>query len=162
MRSANTRRRKRPRKYVAMREKLAAALSMLLPASKRDLLREHLVPAKTVIGMFDQDHVVLHAFGGPDRWWNLTPMLRPAHRKKAAIDTAIVAKTKRIERAQQRHNKMMSTKIALLSPSRPDRRKRKIPTRPFQKGHRPLRGRRHNELHPTRCFSEIGRDAAVD
>ena len=45
---------KRPRKYVGMREKWAAALSMLLPQEVRDELRAKRVPAKTIIGMFDQ------------------------------------------------------------------------------------------------------------
>lgn len=89
---------KRPRKYVAMREKWAAALSMLLPQAVRDELREKRVPAKAVIGLFDQDHVVLHAFDGPDRWWNFTPMLRAPHREKARKDTSIVAKVRRLNR----------------------------------------------------------------
>ena len=91
------RRTKRPRKYVAIREKWAAALSMLLPQGLRDELRAKQVPAKTVISMFDQDHVVLHAFDGPDRWWNFTPMLRAAHREKSRRDTSIVAKSDRLK-----------------------------------------------------------------
>jgi len=81
-------RRTRPRKYVAIREKWAAALSMLLPQDVRDELREKKVPAKTIISMFDQDHVIFHAWGGPDRWWNFTPMLRAPHREKSRRDTS--------------------------------------------------------------------------
>ena len=50
---------KRPRKYVGIREKWAAALSMLLPQALRDELREKRVPAKTIISMFDQDGYVV-------------------------------------------------------------------------------------------------------
>ena len=67
---------KRKRKYIKLREQLAAALSMLLPQVQRDELRSKKAPAKTVIALFSPDHSVLHALGGSDRWWNLTPMLR--------------------------------------------------------------------------------------
>src|SRR5580704_10187751 len=89
-------RRKRARKYINLREKLAAALSMLLPQEQRDELRAAKAPAKTVIGLFDQDHAILHAFDGADRWFNLTPMLRAPHREKSRRDTSIVAKSVRI------------------------------------------------------------------
>ena len=87
-----TRRRPRPRKYVAIREKWAAALSMLLPQAQRDELRERHATAKEVIGLFDQDHVIFHVIGGPDKWWNFTPMLRAPHRQKSRRDTSTVAK----------------------------------------------------------------------
>lgn len=90
-------RRTRPRKYVAIREKWAAALSMLLPQDVRDELREKKVPAKTIISMFDQDHVIFHAWGGPDRWWNFTPMLRAPHREKSRRDTSTIAKSNRVK-----------------------------------------------------------------
>jgi hypothetical protein len=92
-----TRRTKRPRKYVAIREKWAAALSMLLPQAQRDELRERRATAKEVIALFDQDHVVFHAIGGPDRWWNFTPMLRAPHKEKSRRDTSAIAKVRRLE-----------------------------------------------------------------
>ena len=102
------RRSKRPRKYVAIREKWAAALSMLLPQELRDELRAKQVPAKTIISMFDQDHVVFHAIGGADRWWNFTPMLRGPHREKSRRDASTIAKMKRVGRAHSAHvNKML-------------------------------------------------------
>lgn len=88
--------RKRERKYLRLRDRLAAALSMLLPQEQRDDLRARKVPAKVVIALFDQDHVILHALGGADKWWNLTPMLRPPHRLKSRQDTSIVAKVDRL------------------------------------------------------------------
>lgn len=131
-----TRRTKRPRKYVAIREKWAAALSLLLPQDVRDNLRERKVPAKTVIALFDQDHVVLHAFDGPDRWWNFTPMLRAVHREKSRRDTSIVAKGDRLKAEHEEFRRRM------LTPGRSKKRERStIPTGSFPKGHRPLRSR---------------------
>jgi hypothetical protein len=101
------RRRTRPRKYVAMREKWAAALSMLLLQDVRDELRERRATAKEIISLFDQDHVVLHAFDGPDRWWNFTPMLRAPHREKSRRDTAIVAKVRRLSADQEDFRRRM-------------------------------------------------------
>lgn len=106
---------RRQRKYVAIREKWAAALSMLLPQELRDDLREKQVPAKTIISMFDQDHVVFHAIGGDDRWWNFTPMLRAEHREKSRRDTAAIAKGRQIHRAQEEHHEAMRRK--LLAPT---------------------------------------------
>jgi 5-methylcytosine-specific restriction endonuclease McrA len=89
--------RKRERKYLRLRDRLAAALSMLLPQEQRDELRSRKATAKEVIGLFDQDHVVLHSLGGSDKWWNLTPMLRHPHRLKSQQDTSTVAKVRRLE-----------------------------------------------------------------
>lgn len=128
---------RRPRKYVAIRKKWAAALSMLLPQAQRDELREARVPAKSIIAMFDQDHVVLHALGGADEWWNFTPMLRAPHREKSRMDTAIVAKVRRIERGEQEHQAAMRRKLLAPAerPERPRSRwgKRKVQSRGFQR-----------------------------
>lgn len=94
-------RRKRPRKYIPLREQLAAALSMLLPQAQRDELRAAKVPAQRVISLFSPDHGILHAMGGADVWWNLTPMLRAPHKDKSRRDTSIVAKVKRVSAAHE-------------------------------------------------------------
>jgi hypothetical protein len=115
----------RKRKYIPLTERLAAALACLLPQAQRDDLRARKVPAKAVIGLFDQDHIVLHAFDGSDRWHNLDPKIRAPHRIKSAGDTAIVAKVKRI-----RGETCNGPKRAI--PSRPfPRSTRKIQSRPF-------------------------------
>jgi hypothetical protein len=152
-----TRRRTRPRKYVAMREKWAAALSMLLPQAVRDELRERRAPAKEVIALFDQDHVVFHAIGGADRWFNFTPMLRPLHREKSKRDISTIAKVRRLSREQAGHEAAMRAKLLPkdgLDPNAPigwedvERRldghpwpKRTIPSRPFPKGRQRLQSR---------------------
>lgn len=88
---------KRARKYIPLPERLAAALAMLLPQEQRDDLRARQVGCDAVCELFDMDHVVLHAIGGEDRWWNLTPMLREIHRgEKSPRDTKIAAKIKRL------------------------------------------------------------------
>jgi hypothetical protein len=92
-----TRRRKRARRHIAQRELLAAALSLLLPQEQRDRLRAVQVPARQIIRLFTPDHNILHALGGPDRWWNLTMTLRgPALKAKDGRDTSIVAKSDRL------------------------------------------------------------------
>lgn len=93
--------RKRARKSISLREKLAAALSMLLPQEDRDALRAAKASAAKVIGLFQFDHVVLHAIGGSDDWPNLTPMLIAPHREKSRRDTSIVAKVKRVSREHE-------------------------------------------------------------
>lgn len=87
---------RRPRAYIPLTERLAAALACLLPQEQRDDLRARRVPAKAVAILFDVDHVVLYALGGSDAWWNLDPKIRAVHREKSRRDTSIVAKTKRL------------------------------------------------------------------
>jgi hypothetical protein len=87
----------RPRKHIPLSELLASALADKLPQEQRDDLRARKVPAKTIIRLFTPDHVVLHAFGGEDRWHNLTMALRgPELKAKDGRDTRIAAKNKRL------------------------------------------------------------------
>ena len=85
------------RKYIPLRERYAAALACLLPQEDRDFFRRTHSPAASVIARFEIDHITLFAFGGRDKWWNLDPKLKPAHREKSRRDTSIVAKAKRID-----------------------------------------------------------------
>lgn len=126
---------KRRRKYIPMREKLAAALSMLLPAIVRDDLRARQVPAQTVIAAFTPDHNVLHALGGSDRWYNLTLRLRGFELKaKDARDTSIAAKVKRIT---AEHQDFMRRVLAIKKRPREHRSRfpqgRKLQSRGFQR-----------------------------
>lgn len=93
---------KRKRKYISYPERLAAALALLLPPGIEVDLRGRRAPARTVIRMFTNDHIVLHALSGSDKWWNLHVKLRsPAVLAKNANDTHIVAKTRRISAAHR-------------------------------------------------------------
>ena len=140
-----TPRRKRARKYIALREQLAAALSMLLPQGQRDELRAAKVPAKSVIALFSMDHNHLHALGGPDTWPNLTPMLRAVHKEKSRRDTSIIAKVRRLSPDHEDfRRRMLSARKVDDGDAVEDRlsqRKRTIPSRPFGKGYRALRSR---------------------
>lgn len=129
------RKRAPPRKYISLREKLAAALSMLLPQEQRDDLRERKVPAKIVISLFHQDHGILHAHDGADKWWNLTPMLVGPHKEKSKIDTAIAAKVKRVSAAEEEFRR----KLLAKTPGQKRKRKATIRNRGFAKCYRPLR-----------------------
>lgn len=88
----------RKRNYIPPPEKLAATLACLLPQEIRDDLRGRKVPASEVLSLFHFDHIVLHALGGSDLWWNLDPKMVEIHREKSKRDTSIVAKTKRIDK----------------------------------------------------------------
>jgi 5-methylcytosine-specific restriction endonuclease McrA len=125
---------KRRRKHIPLPEKLAAALSLLLNEEERTKLREKRVTAKTVISLFEFDHAVLHALGGADSWFNLTPTLKSPHREKSKRDTSIVAKVKRIERDDTKWRNLLRPKPRSFQESSrwP---KRKIPSR--QKKGRP-------------------------
>ena len=90
------------RKHIPLREQLAAALALLLPQATRDFMRSIRASASAVIREFEIDHNILHAHGGPDRWWNLTPMLKPYHREKSKRDISIAAKVKRLRQKRKR------------------------------------------------------------
>jgi len=122
-----TPRRKRARKYIGLREQLAAALSMLLPPEQNKALREARVPAKTVIALFSPDHGHLHALGGSDKWFNLYPMLRAPHKEKSRKDTSIVAKVDRLAPAHEEFRR----RILAKRPGQKPKKTGSIPSRPF-------------------------------
>lgn len=101
---------KRKRKHIPLREQLAAALSMLLRQESRDYWRAQQVPATMIISFFEFDHNILHAHGGADRWWNLTPMVKLVHREKSKRDTAIAAKVKRLRRGKKKPRRKLRSR----------------------------------------------------
>ena len=107
--------RNRPRKHIRADERVAAALSMLLPADQRDAMRANRVQARAVLRLFHFDHVQLHALGGADSWWNLTPLQVGVHMVKSARDTSIVAKVDRIIAREGGHREAMDR---LLKPTK--------------------------------------------
>jgi hypothetical protein len=119
---------KRKRKHIPMREIAAAALSIMLPQKERDALRSQLRNAKAVISRFEMHHNILHAHGGTDTWENLTPMLKADHRATVPRDIKIIAKTKRIDRDEDKWRQFM----------RPNNRKEKARKRRCKCG-RPLK-----------------------
>lgn len=65
--------------------------------------------AQQIISLFEFDHGVLHAHGGVDEPWNLTPKLIKPHRRKSKLDRSIIAKSKRIDK---KWNEFTSTVLA--------------------------------------------------
>lgn len=82
------------------------------------------------------DHYpILYVHDGPDAHWNLVVRLRDAHRYKTRGDQAVIAKVKRLRIT---HEDVRAYVRGLLAgPPRRSRPKRKIPSRPFSKHHRP-------------------------
>ncbi len=122
---------KRPRDYIPFPERLAAALSRLLPPEQEKELRERRVSAKAIIALFHNDHIVLHALDGSDLWWNLDPKIIAPHLEKSRRDTSIVAKVRRIEKEPEKWRSLSGPK---QSPAPSRRRKVKIRNRGFQQG----------------------------
>ena len=97
---------KRKRKHVSLKQRLATALSMLLPQTERDILRGARAPAEVVLARFEFHHVVPHCapFNGSDAWWNLDAMPKKTHRARSKgmrSDTSIIAKVKRLRQSPQ-------------------------------------------------------------
>jgi hypothetical protein len=81
------------RKHITLKTKLASTLLALgdIPYKHGKEMTED-----QIISLYHWDHNILHVFDDNDLFWNITPMLIAAHRKKSAIDQAIVAKVKRL------------------------------------------------------------------
>lgn len=112
----------RPRKRIPWKTKYAAALLALghVPYEHAKLMHED-----QIISLYQIDHGMLHAFDGPDAFWNLTPKLVREHREKSKRDKSITAKADRINDAQRAHMQRQSAKLTGSIPE-PRRQKRKI------------------------------------
>jgi hypothetical protein len=145
-----------PRKQPNLTIKLAAALCALTgPDGQRLIPHEHakLMSADHVLSLFQWNHFPIpHAEGGPAEHWNLDPELIAAHRKVTAkIDVPGIAKRKRVRAAEAGHKTRMTVKIFgkdgiiggadAIYNNIPVRSVRKIPSRGFPKGHRPMQSR---------------------
>lgn len=92
--------------------------------------------------MFEWDHNIPVAHGGPDDWWNLDPKLRADHREKTRRDISVIAKTKRIRQAEAAHAERMAELGKAVAERfvrdaeilRTFRAKRRWPSRSFPKG----------------------------
>jgi hypothetical protein len=124
------------RDHISMETKLAAALLAL-----GHIPYEHakLMTAAQIISLYNFDHYPIRkADNGPDEPWNLVPLGIMAHRKKTADkDVPELRKADRLAKARAALDVVLATGE---KPPRPTN-KRRIPSRPFQKGHRPLRSR---------------------
>lgn len=131
------------RDHISLETLLASAICQLL-AIPHDHAK--LMSAAQVISLIHRDHYPIRRDDGlklgmtiaeVDHHSNIT--LRPimAHREKTAkIDIPQINKSKRLRAAQEALNRYMSTGEKPPIPTR-----KKIPSRPFAKGHRALRSR---------------------
>lgn len=103
------------------------------------------------LSLWNFDHNIRHAENGPLEFWNLTPMLIPAHRRKTAqVDLPAIAKNKDVRTSEAIHQAALASKrgdyhgAAHILATAPKKRKPKvkIANRGFQKGHRPFKRRR--------------------
>jgi len=84
------------RKHISWKTKCAAALLHAMRDVAYDDAKK--MTEDQFLSLFQWDHNMLHAFEGEDRdsYYNLTPMLIMAHRRKTKADAKIIAKSKRI------------------------------------------------------------------
>ncbi|MBP6228495.1 MAG: hypothetical protein KA472_11235 [Pseudomonadales bacterium] len=102
---------KRRKKKIPLTTKCAAALLMVMVRDEHgNLVRaitHHEAQQLTdwqIISLFDFDHYPQEEQdGGPTIAWNLTPRLKPEHRKKTGADAKRRAKGRRLRAAQARH-----------------------------------------------------------
>ena len=101
----------RKRAHIPLTELLASALADKLPQAERDDLRKRKVPAITIIRLFTPDHIILHAWNGPDAWWNLDMRRRGVELKaKDAADTSRAAKAIRLSNSFDEHRRRILAK----------------------------------------------------
>lgn len=127
-----------------MTEKLAATLLAWLDALGAPIPRDHAqaMSASQICSLFEFDHwPVRRVDGGTNHPDNLLPRFIPAHGvKTATIDVPQIAKRKRIVRFSNASVDRLLAKQTGEQIEAP-RRKRAIQSRPFSKGHQPMRGR---------------------
>jgi hypothetical protein len=139
----------RKRDHISDTEKLAAAL-VALGLIPRDDAKA--MGRTNLLSCIVWDHNIRHADGGTDDFWNLTPMLIPAHRKKTTEkDVPEMARDRDIKTSEAIHKARLASKAgdykgaAQILASAPKKGrlkpKQKIASRGFDKGHRPLRSR---------------------
>jgi hypothetical protein len=95
------------------------------------------------LSLWNYDHNIRHIEDGTAEFWNLTPLLIPAHRiKTATIDAPAIAKNRDIRTSEAIHKARLASRAGdyhtaaeiLASAEKPSRLKpkRKIPSRPLR------------------------------
>jgi hypothetical protein len=112
------------RLHISLKTKLASAL---LALGHIEYSHAKLMTAEMIVSLYHFDHGILHAHGGADEPWNLTPRLIAPHRVKTAkVDVPVAAKVKRLSAKQE------ETRRRILA--RPCGQKRKPVSRLRSKG----------------------------
>lgn len=140
------------RNGIPLKVKLASALLQLREATGEPLIPYEYakqMTAEQIMSLFQWDHGILHAVEPIDEPWNLTPRLIRPHREKSRKDTSTVAHVLNVATSQAIHEARMASKAGdyagaaaiLATAPKPGRLKprRKIQSRPFQKGQRKMR-----------------------
>lgn len=128
------------RKAPNLETKLAAALLMtgMIPYEHAKAMGR-----TNFLSLWHFDHGALHADGGSDEFWNLTPRLIVPHRiKTATIDAPALAKGRDIRATEAIHKAQIASRagdyhtaaVILAAVEKPSRlkQKRKIPSRPLR------------------------------
>lgn len=125
-----------------MTEKLAATILAWQRALGAPIPREHAqaMTADQICSLIEFDHYpVRRVDGGTTHPDNLEPRFIAAHAEKTAkTDVPQIRKADRLATAKAALDLYLATGE---KPPLPNRRTRKIPSRPFSKQHRPLRSR---------------------
>jgi hypothetical protein len=125
----------RRRAHISLETKLASAL---LALGHIPYLHAKLMSAAQIISLYEFHHDILHSQDGSDHFSNLTPLGIIQHRHHTrTIDVPQAARSKHLIKARAALDHFLATGE---KPERPAN-KRKIPSRPFPKFHRPLRSR---------------------
>ena len=113
------------RKHITLKTKLASTLKALGHVPHDDCKQ---MTEDQFISLFQYDHNVLHTHDGGDEYWNLTPMLIVAHRVKTKTDAGVIAKVRKLTKAQE------ETRRILLKPTAHKReRSSRWPKRPMRR-----------------------------
>lgn len=132
-------------------ELIAAALLQIefdWPDGTRGPIMDHdtarTLTAAQIISLFDKDHwPKLKVNGGPNVFWNCTWRPKQQHRIKTATqDIPALRKGDRIHAQQAEFRRSLLAKAGQAEaepPSEPHKFKRRWPSRPFPKQHRPMR-----------------------
>ena len=113
------------RKHLTLKTKLASALMALGYVPYADCKQ---MTEEQFLSLFQYDHNALHVHDGTDEYWNLTPMLIVAHREKTKRDAGVIAKVRKLTRAQE------ETRRILLKPTGHKReRSSRWPKRPMRR-----------------------------
>ena len=83
------------RKHISWKTKCAAALLHAMRDVAYDDAKK--MTEDQFLSLWQFDHNMLHAFEDENRdvYWNLTPMLIMAHRRKTKADAKVIAKSRR-------------------------------------------------------------------
>lgn len=138
---------KRKKERIPPIEKLASALLQCMRPDgnggwERAISHDEakMLTAHQIVSLFDFDHYPIEEQdGGPAVAWNLTPRLKPEHRKKTGADAKRRAKGKRLQKAQAAHIEAMAAKVS----ERPEAQRRTavIPGSRASKWKRKLNGK---------------------